>query len=155
MPRLVKGAKWIYGWSKVSDKGNIVIPPEALKEYEVVEGEKVTLISGSKTSGGFGVIKHSRFMKSKLAGILDKSQESKLSETGVLLSGNRILYKTVILKGGSLNLPLDILAGYGIQTSNSLLVARGSGLAIGFIVRGPIVEEALAHPELEVFLSTG
>jgi hypothetical protein len=32
-----------------------------------------------------------------------------------------------------------------------LLVVRGSGFALGFVQRGPIYEEALRHPEIEVF----
>jgi hypothetical protein len=30
-------------------------------------------------------------------------------------------------------------------------VVRGSGLALGFVQRGPIYEEASRHPEIEVF----
>jgi hypothetical protein len=40
---------------------------------------------------------------------------------------------------------------YGIEPGDDLLVIRGSGLALGFAVRGPIVEEARNHPELERF----
>jgi hypothetical protein len=39
----------------------------------------------------------------------------------------------------------------GIQSGERLLVVRGSGLALGFLQRGPIYEEASRHPEIEVF----
>jgi hypothetical protein len=32
-----------------------------------------------------------------------------------------------------------------------LLVVRGSGLALGFLERGPIYEEARRHPDIETF----
>jgi hypothetical protein len=39
----------------------------------------------------------------------------------------------------------------GFQPGERLLVVRGSGLALGFVPRGPIYEEALRHTEIEVF----
>jgi hypothetical protein len=38
----------------------------------------------------------------------------------------------------------------GVSPGQRLLVVRGSGHALGFVARGPIYEEALAHPELRV-----
>ena len=55
MPQLVKGGKYVFGWSKVHPRGKIIIPPEAFEEYGFLAGEKVISMSGSKTSGGFGV----------------------------------------------------------------------------------------------------
>ena len=72
-------------------------------------------------------------------------------EEGVVHSGKRFFYRTYIHRGGSLNIATDILARYGITKGDNLLVVRGSGLALGFIIRGPIVDEALKHPELEVY----
>ena len=48
-------------------------------------------------------------------------------------------------------LPPRALTAYGIQPGDRLLVIRGSNLGVGFGVRGPIIEEANRHPELEVF----
>ena len=42
-------------------------------------------------------------------------------------------------------------AAVGVGRGERLLVVRGSGRALGFIVRGPIYEEALKHPELMSF----
>ena len=53
MPRIVKGGKYVFGWSKVSDDGEIRIPDEAVTEYNLQD--KVYLFPGSKTSGGFGI----------------------------------------------------------------------------------------------------
>jgi hypothetical protein len=40
-----------------------------------------------------------------------------------------------------------------INPGEQLLVVRGSNLALGFLLRGPIVDEARLHPELEVYKS--
>jgi hypothetical protein len=55
MPQLAKGGKYVFGWSKVGDQGEIVIPLEALEEYNLTTDKNVILMSGSKTSGGFGL----------------------------------------------------------------------------------------------------
>ena len=50
-------------------------------------------------------------------------------------------------------LPLETLARYDIKVNDQLLVDKGSGLALAFIVRGPIVEQAREHRELEMFMA--
>lgn len=60
MPQLVKGGKYVFGWSKVNDEGKIVIPSKAFIEYHFKAGEKIILLSGSRTSGGFGLTKSAR-----------------------------------------------------------------------------------------------
>ena len=146
MPQLAKGGKWTFGWSEVSATGTISIPPEAFREYAFHDGEEVVLMSGSRTSGGFALTTHSRLRNSKLSPL-----EEGLSGTGTIKHGNRMFHHTTINTGGTLNVQSPILDAYGIKTGDSLLVIRGSGLALGFIIRGPIVQEALNHPELEVF----
>jgi bifunctional DNA-binding transcriptional regulator/antitoxin component of YhaV-PrlF toxin-antitoxin module len=158
MPRLVKGGKWVFGWSEVSGGGKIIIPTETLDEYEIHSNDEMVLMSGSKTSGGFIAIKLSRLEKSNLSVIVDRFPELKMSRIpgdGILHDGNRALYRTSVEKGGSITLTAATLAEYGVKRGDRLLVVRGSGLGPGFIVRGPIVELAREHPELEVFKYTG
>jgi len=57
MPQLVKGGKHTFGWSVVGTEGEIVLPPEAVKEYAFEKSERLVLIPGSRTSGGFGLRK--------------------------------------------------------------------------------------------------
>ena len=40
---------------------------------------------------------------------------------------------------------------YGVTPGGRVLAVCGSFVALIFIVRGPIVTEAQAHPEIEVF----
>ena len=55
MPQLVKGGKHVLVWSLVDDAGRIRIPPEALQEHHFKEAQKLILMPGSHTSGGFGL----------------------------------------------------------------------------------------------------
>ena len=55
MPRLVKGAKWTFGWVVVGPEREIVIPPEAWDEYGFPAGDEAIFTPGSLKSGGFGI----------------------------------------------------------------------------------------------------
>jgi hypothetical protein len=66
MPRLVKGGKFIYGLSRIGPQGTIVIPPQAMKEYGYAAGDRVIVMSGSRTSGGFGLTQKRLLEKSEL-----------------------------------------------------------------------------------------
>ena len=55
MPRLVKGAKWAYGWVVVGPEGKVTIPPEAWREYGFQTEDEAIFIPGSRRSGGFGI----------------------------------------------------------------------------------------------------
>ena len=67
----------------------------------------------------------------------------------MLLGTNR--YCWVTLRKGSIIVPTSTLRFYDVFAGTRLLAVRGSGLAISHIVRGPIVEEAKKHLEIEVF----
>lgn len=129
MPQLVKGGKWVFGWAIVDNNGNLAIPPAAFVEYGFQPGETVFIIRGSRSSGGFSV------------GRSEKLDGSPLQ--------CRIIGQSTIDDNGRVKLPAVV----GMLHGESLLVVRGSGLALGFLHHGPIYEEALIHPEIEVFFS--
>ncbi len=52
MPRLVKGAKWVYGWVVVGPEGEITIPPDAWREYGFQSGGEAIFVPSSRRSGG-------------------------------------------------------------------------------------------------------
>jgi bifunctional DNA-binding transcriptional regulator/antitoxin component of YhaV-PrlF toxin-antitoxin module len=154
MPRLVKGGKFIYGLSRIGPEGDIVIPPPAMKEYGYAAGDRVIVMSGSRTSGGFGLTQKRLLEKSELSVLVEKLpglMSFQSSEAETIANQGRLFSWTVIRKGGLVKLPLKTLADYGLKPGDRLAVGRGSYLAIAFIARGPILEEALKHPELEIF----
>ncbi len=126
MPQLAKGGKWVFGWVVVGKQRNITIPPDAYREYGFQAGDEVVFLRGSKRSGGFSVGR-----VEKIPPLFEK----------------RILARGRVSKQGRVNLPPET----GVQSGDRLLAGRGSGLALSLSAQGPIYEEALKHPELEVF----
>jgi bifunctional DNA-binding transcriptional regulator/antitoxin component of YhaV-PrlF toxin-antitoxin module len=152
MPQLVKGGKYVFGWSRVSESGRIVIPQDAYAEYGYRDGEAVILMSGSRTSGGFSLIRESKFRESPVSirfrGIT-AARMSEFRDAKSMKVGSRYVCRTRI-RGRGITLPHETLLDFGTAEGSMLLVGRGSGLGPGFIARGPIVEEAKKHDELKI-----
>jgi hypothetical protein len=126
MPQLEKGGKWVFGWVVVQPGTKITVPPEAYREYGFQAGEEILFTRGSRRSGGFGIGR---------------------AEKAPALLRKRVLAQGWMGRRGQVVLPSEVEA----QVGDQLLAVRGSGLALGFLAQGPIYEEALKHPELEVF----
>ena len=155
MPQLVKGGKYMFAWSRVGDDGRIVVPPEALAEYRLAEGEKLILRPSSRTSKGF-VLGSPRSIEGTVLGIVLEDRPelgSFLTPEGQVTEYKGKPYTWAWLRAGAISVPPATLERFGVRTGDKLAVIRGSGLAVSFIVQGPIVEEAERHPELEVFES--
>lgn len=150
MPQLVKGGKHTFGWSVVSETGDIAIPPDAYAEYGFVEGETALVMSGSRKSGGFALSRLETFMNSSISGVL--SEYGELPEGETVKIGPRF-YCRVEIREGRFSLPLKTLEKYGIKRGVALLTVRGSNVGLGFIAKGPIIEEAKKHHGLETFIS--
>jgi hypothetical protein len=131
MPRLVKGAKWTYGWVVVGPEREIVIPPEAWDEYGFQAGDGAIFTPGSRRSGGFGIS-----TSALMAEASGKMGGADLCELGRSRFGD-----------GGVSVPPEV----NVKPGDRLLAVRGSGYGLGFVARGPIYEEALKHSELEVF----
>ncbi|MBN2028657.1 hypothetical protein JW824_00275 [bacterium] len=154
MPQLVKGGKHVFGWSRVGAEGQIVIPPDALEEYHFKNLEKLILIPGSRTSGGFGLVSRKSVSQSPLSVVLDvhpELVECRIPE-GDIIEYRKKPYCWVKLNRTIIRIPSETLKKFGIGIGDRLLVIRGSGLALGFAVRGPIVTEAKKHNEIKEYL---
>jgi hypothetical protein len=148
MSQLVKGGKHTFGWSIVSETGDITIPPDAFAEYGFVEGETAIVMSGSRKSGGFALSRLETFMNSSISGVMKEKGE--LPEGEIVKIGPRF-YCRVKIRDSRFSLQLGTLEKYGIAKGSALLTVRGSNVGLGFIVKGPIIEEAKKHPTLETF----
>lgn len=151
--QLVKGGKHTFGWSAVTGSGRIAIPAEAIAEYGLVEGDRLVVVPGSRTSGGFGLSSRRSLEGSILAVVLEEHPvlgQFRLPAGDVVEHGGRP-YCWAPFHRGAIEIPEPTLVKYGVKIDDRLLVIRGSGLAIGFAVRGPIVNEARKHRELPVF----
>ena len=143
----------MFGWSVVGHGGYVTIPPHAIQEYGYHEGEKLVVISGSKTSGGFSIARIPAISGSKshqamiqIPGLMEETEVGGIFEMkGRLVSSGRMSADGRFLLGNELILALDIREG------DRLLLVRGSGLGIGLVSGGPIFELAKEHPELITF----
>jgi bifunctional DNA-binding transcriptional regulator/antitoxin component of YhaV-PrlF toxin-antitoxin module len=154
MPQLVKGGKHVFGWSEVDSNGRIVVPDEALTEYRFNDADKVILMPGSKRSGGFALTTPFLLKNSQLHVILDSEPrlaEFQLREGETVTVGSRTYCWVKLNSKGEFVVPEETLTVYGVNLGDRLLVGRGSGLALAFIVKGPIVAEAKRHSELTLF----
>jgi hypothetical protein len=131
MPRLVKGAKWTFGWVVVGPEREVAIPPEAWGEYGFQVGDEAIFTPGSRKSGGFGVS-----TPALMADASRKMGGADLRELGRSRFGD-----------GWVTVPPEV----DVKPGDRLLTVRGSCYGLGFVGRGPIYGEALKHPELELF----
>ena len=155
MPQLVKGGKQTYGWSWVAQTGRIRIPPEAILDYRFKDTQALVIVPGSRTSGGFCVGSKDSLEGSPIGAMLDRVSEliDCQVEEGRPIEGEGRLLCWTRLRNGVVQLPLETLARYDIKVNDQLLVVKGSGLALAFIVRGPIVEQAREHRELDELIA--
>jgi hypothetical protein len=131
MPRLVKGGKWVYGWVIVGAERRITIPPEAWRRFGFEAGDVAIFTPGSRTSGGFAI--------STLRLIAESAE--KMGGNGLHELGRSLFDK------GNVVAPPEIL----VVPEMRLLAVLGSCYGLGFVARGPIYEEAMRHPGLEIF----
>ena len=154
MPRIAKGGKYIYGWSTVREDWTIPVPPEAIFEYGLTGGERLIVMRGSRTSGGFtlsrlksleGSVLRDRI--SVIPGLIDGD----IPKGEMVRSGGYTLSWTSLDEDNSISLKERTLLQYQIEYGQILLVIRGSGIGLSFASKGPIVGLARDHPEIEVF----
>ena len=154
MPQLVKGGKHVFGWAVIGNDGAIKIPDDAFEEYRFKDEKKLIIMSGSKRSGGFGLSSLKLLNNTPIGNALKKLSDLyhfRSPEGEVMKNGERI-YSWVKLCGNrSILLSESILKNFSVDKSSKLLVVRGSGLALGFISKGPIFEEALKHSDLKLY----
>ncbi len=154
MPRLVKGGKYVYGWSKVGSDGRITVPDEALAEYNLKRGSKVILLLGSSRSGGFALTNDSLLKDSRLSVILDENPQLarfSLAEGEVMRIAGKPYCWVTLNSNGCIVVPLETLKEYGVDVGDLLLSVRGSRLALGFCNKGPLIVEAKQHSGLPLF----
>jgi hypothetical protein len=154
MPQIVKGGKYLFGWSKLGNDGKIKIPPEAYKEYNLKQEKNCILFSGSRTSGGFG-LSSVRILKNSIMNEVLKENplltNYEINEGAIIEYNNKKYCWIAIHEDNCIYLPQETLKAFGIEHSDLLLSGRGSHLAIGFIAKGPIYNEAKNHLDIEIF----
>ena len=154
MPQISKGGKYVFGWSRIGADGEVLIPPEAMREYHRRPHERVILISGSRASGGFVVSKKSWLEESAISQVLTNNPELtkfQIEEGRTIKFKGRLYGWARIHDNGLLILPAHTLATFQIKPGDCLLSIRGSDIAFVMGVKGPLIEKARLHPEINMF----
>ncbi len=157
MPQLVKGGKYIFGWTKINNNLEVRVPDETYDEYKLSETGKVILMSASKTSGGFNIFKPESLVKSQLGQLTNHLGYSSDTNTfsaryqAIIYRNTRLICWTTLDENNYVHLSDDICSELLLKTGDKLLVARGSGLGPSFLIKGPIYDEALRHKNIPEF----
>ena len=154
MPQLARGGKFVFGWCRIREDGGVQIPPQARQEYGFNPGDEIILLSGSRTSGGFGITRKSWLEKSRLSVILTDNPGlagSSLEEGQVVKYKGRNYCRFIIDDNGRFFLSPGALEAYEVKPGDYLLSIRSSDIATGMAAKGPLVALAKTHPEIEVF----
>ncbi len=154
MPKLVKGGKHVYGWSLVGENGRIMVPEEALADYNFETPSKVILMAGSRRSGGFALTTSSLIRNSRLSVLLYEDSRLfgyKLCEGETVTIGGKPFCWVELKSDGCIIVPLAAMKEYGVNPGDLLLSVRGSRFALAFCVKGPLIDEARRHSNLSLF----
>lgn len=152
MPQLLKGGKYIFGWTMINEDYKARVPDETYNEYNFTETEKLIILSGSRSSGGFSLITPNSIINSKLSkdiirlvGYQKEKDLFTVDKLKIIKQGERLLSWTSLDEKKYFRLSLEIIFSLNLSIGDRLLVGRGSGLGPAFIAKGTIFEEALKH----------
>lgn len=144
MPQMTKGGKYIFGWSKIKEDGELSFPTMAIKEYKLEKEKYVYIVSGSKQTGGFCVMPEKLLSDSKLNSILvrNKCLADRSLQEGELISYKGRMYGWLSLNGTNVNLPQSLMDFLGVNIGDKLLAIRSSNIAFTMGLRGSLIDKA-------------
>jgi hypothetical protein len=155
MPQLVKGGKYVFGWTVLRDDLRIRIPDETYEEYKFIKTDQLIIMSGSKSSGGFSICSPHTMSNYKLSnnifgliGYVKESDSFTRERLEMVKSGKRLISWTYLDKEKYFMLSKELVDSLDLETGCRLLVGRGSGMGPAFISKGIIFNEALKHRDL-------
>ena len=144
MPKMTKGGKYIFGWSRIRVNGELIFPRMAVDEYNLQEETYIYIVSGSKQTGGFCVMTDPLLSHSKLKNILKENSslaDRSLSE-GELIAYKGRKYGWLSLKENTVYLSNDLMKMLEIKVGDKLLAIRSSDIAFTMGVKGRLIEKA-------------
>ena len=144
MPKMTKGGKYIFGWSRIRVNGELIFPRMAVDEYNLQEETYIYIVSGSKQTGGFCVMTDPLLFHSKLKNILKENSslaDRSLSE-GELIAYKGRKYGWLALKENTVYLSDDLMKMLEIKVGDKLLAIRSSDIAFTMGVKGRLIEKA-------------
>lgn len=144
MPQMTKGGKYIFGWSKIGQNGELTFPTMAVKEYNLQKETYIYIVSGSKQTGGFCVMTEPLLSHSTLKNVLEENPslaDRSLSE-GELIAYKGRKYGWLALNKSEVYLSDDLMKMLEIKVGDKLLAIRSSDIAFTMGVKGSLIEKA-------------
>ncbi|EJU22984.1 hypothetical protein HMPREF1143_0658 [Peptoanaerobacter stomatis] len=144
MPQMTKGGKYIFGWSKIGQNGELTFPTMAVKEYNLQEETYIYIVSGSKQTGGFCVMTEPLLSHSKLKNVLEEnpSLADRSLREGELITYKGRKYGWLALNKSAVYLSDDLMKMLEIKVGDKLLAIRSSDIAFTMGVKGSLIEKA-------------
>lgn len=145
MPQVTKGGKYIFGWSLIRDDLKVQLPEMAVKEYCITIDKNVYISSGSKSTGGFIVMRKGLLSGSKIENILT---DNPALNDYTLPQGEFIKYKgrfyswLPISDDGCIKLTGNMMDVLQLHAGDKLLSIRSSNIAFTMGVKGQLIERA-------------
>ena len=141
----------MYGIAVAGANGRIPVPPDAIEEYGFTTDDGLVAMSGSRTSGGFILTSMRLLSGTPFRGVIEAAADLCGVPGASVKVGHRWLAGTKLDEEHTVFLPEDCLARFGIMPGSRLAVARGSRYGLGFLAKGPILDETIRHPGLPVY----
>ena len=144
MPQMTKGGKYIFGWSKIGQNGELTFPTMAVKEYNLQKETYIYIVSGSKQTGGFCVMTEPLLSHSKLKNILEEnpSLAKRSLREGELITYKGRKYGWLALNKSEVYLSDDLMKMLEIKAGDKLLAIRSSDIAFTMGFRGSLIDKA-------------
>ncbi|BCN29875.1 hypothetical protein [Anaeromicropila herbilytica] len=155
MPQMNKGGKYIFGKSIIKQDNSIQFPTQAIVEYDIKSEGYIYLMTGSKATGGFCVMRKGLLYPSKLGHILTDNKG--LCDYSIPM-GEFIPYKgrsycwITIDDSGRIQLTDEMMHILNLENGMELLSIRSSDIAFTMGAEGPLLEKAKQFSgEIEVY----
>lgn len=147
MPQLAKGGKFVFGWCTIREDLTVSLPELTIQEYALETVNRLFLISGSKTTGGFSVSHKELLVNSVFENITALYPDLSIPHPTInkVITHNGRKYVWVSLYDGKIQLTKEILSSYNLKPGDKLLSIRSSNIAFMMGVKGPLLEAAKGY----------
>jgi len=145
MPQITKGGRFVFGRSRIRNDLSVRFPPQAVDEYKITADQKIYLMTGSKSTGGFCVTRMGLLAPSKLRMILTENPE--LFDYSIA-PGDFVRYKgrsycwLPIEEDGVIRLTPEMMSFLDLRVGMRLLSIRSSDIAFTMGAKGRLPEAA-------------
>lgn len=145
MPQIAKGGKFVFGRSLIREDLSVRFPPQAVREYDITVEQRVYLMTGSKSTGGFCIMRKGLLAPSKLGMILTENPELRDYSTApgafIRFKGRSYCWLPIDSEG-LIRLTPEMMSFLDLRVGMKLLSIRSSDIAFSMGAKGRLLEAA-------------